>query len=253
MVAQPRANGGLPGPCCAAAMCETESTMSFLGTGVYPLRQAARLVRADTTAVRRWLLGYQRTGQRYEPLWTPELAEAGLGEPVIGFRDLLELRLVAAFERHGVSLRVIRATADYARQHFKAQYPLTSKRFLTDGKTIFLAAMKTATEEDEEMIDVPKKQLVFSDIIRPSLYAGIDYEGVRARRWYPMGDDHKVVVLDPGVQFGAPIVARAGIPTDILHASFMAEGQDRKAVARIYGVTPSEVDAAVRFEAKLAA
>lgn len=225
--------------------------MNLVGTGVYPLRHAARLAEADPAAVRRWLLGYTRKGQRYAPLWQGELANADLGEPVIGFRDLLELRLVAAFERHGVSLRVIRATVEAARAEFKTDYPLTAKRFLTDGKSIYLEAVK-ATGEDH-MIDLPKRQLVFSDIIRPSLYAGIEYEGVKARRWYPLGDAKKTVMLDPGVQFGAPIVARAGIPTDTILAAFEAQKGDRRAVARIFDITPQEVDAAVRFEHKLAA
>jgi uncharacterized protein (DUF433 family) len=111
--------------------------------------------------------------------------------------------------------------------------------------------MKSATEG--HMMEVPKRQMVFSDIVRPSLYAGIEYEGIRARRWYPMGDDRKVVVLDPGIQFGTPIVSKAGIPTDTLYASFLAEGKDRRAVSRIYDVSLQEVDAAVRFESKLAA
>ena len=225
--------------------------MTFLGTGVYPLRQAARLVGTNADAVRRWLLGYKRGRQEYEPLWQPELKGAELGEAVISFRDLLELRMVAAFAEHGVSIRVIRATADYARQAFSTDYPLTARRFLTDGKTIFLEAVKAAGEG--EMMDVPKRQLVFSSIIRPSLYMGIEYIGDRARRWFPLGGSSKVVVLDPNVQFGTPILASAGIPTDALHAAFLAEGRDRKAVARIFSVTPQEVDAAVRFETKLAA
>jgi uncharacterized protein (DUF433 family) len=224
--------------------------MSLIGTGVYVLRQVARLIEADSASVRRWLLGYTRRGQEYAPLWRSELADVDLGEPVVGFRDLLELRLVAAFASHGVSLRTIRATADYARQEFGTAYPLTSQRFLTDGKTIFLEAVKAT--EDGDMLDVPRRQLVFSDIIRPSLYKGIEFEGPRARRWYPQGEGHKVV-LDPEIQFGAPIVSRAGVPTDAIHAAFLANGKDRKVVARIFDLRPQEVDAAVRFESKLAA
>lgn len=226
--------------------------MSFLGTGVYPLRQAARLVGADAGAVRRWLLGYSRAGRIYDPLWTPEISSDGIGEAVIGFRDLLELRLVAAFADHGVNAKVIRATIDFARREFQTDYPLTTQRFLTDGKTIFQEA-KNATG-DSAMLDVVKRQFVFSHIIRQSLYTGVEYvDGVRARRWYPLRDDRKIVVLDPGVQFGSPIVAKAGIPTDTIHAAFVAEGKDRNAVARIFGISPREVAAAVRFENQLAA
>ncbi|MBL8324818.1 MAG: DUF433 domain-containing protein [Rubrivivax sp.] len=107
--------------------------------------------------------------------------------------------------------------------------------------------------DEEAMIDLPRRQLVFSEIIRPSLYAGIEYEGMHARRWYPMGEGRRAVVLDPAVQFGSPIVAHAGIPTDIIHAAYLAEGRDRSAVARIFKIEPRDVDAAVKFESKLAA
>lgn len=227
--------------------------MGLIGTGVYSIRQAARLVGAEPASVRRWLLGYERKQQRYEPLWAPELAAEDLGEPVLGFRDLLELRLVNAFVRHGVSLRVIRATADFARDEFGTPYPLTAKRFLTDGRTIFLEAVRSAGED--EMLDVSRRQFVFSDIVRPSIYSGIEYsdDGGHARRWFPLGPDRKLVVLDPAVQFGAPIVNRAGVPTDTIYSSYLAEGKDRQQVARIFDIRPVEVDAAVRFEMQLAA
>lgn len=233
--------------------CATLLRMSLLGVGVYPVSQAARLAGVNTAAVRRWLLGYSRQGKSYPPLWKPEVDPDELGEHAIGFRDLLELRLVAAFEHRGVSLRVIRATVEFARQEFGTAYPLTAKRFLTDGRTIFLEAKRAAGEE--EMIDVPKKQLVFGDIIRPSLYEGIEYEdeGTSALRWFPLGMKQRAIVLDPKVQFGSPIVASAGVPTDTIAASVKAEGGDRKAVARIYGISPQEVAAAVRFETQLAA
>ena len=229
--------------------------MDLIGTGIYPLQQAARLVGVEPRAVRRWLQGYARKykGQkvRSEPLWRTQLAGQDLPDEVIGFRDLLELRMVAAFVRHGVDLKVIRATVDAAAENFGADYPLTSQKFLTDGKRIFLDAIEQATGEPR-LIDVLRKQFVFSDIIKPSLYAGIEYGRDGARRWFPLGK-RKTIVLDPGLQFGTPVVAEVGIPTDTIHASFLAEGRDRAMVARVFDITPKMVMAAVEFEERPAA
>lgn len=201
------------------------------------------------------MLGYRRPygGEtRFSPpLWRTQLAEADLTDPAIGFRDLLELRLVNAFAQHGVDLRVIRATADAARTSFGSDYPLTMKRFLTDGKRIFAEVVEASGET--RMLDPSQGQYVFSTIVTPSLYAGIEYEGDMARRWYPLGTGRKSVVIDPAIQFGAPIVTETGIPTDTLYAAFQAEGRDREAVARIFDVEVKHVDAAIRFEEKLAA
>jgi len=229
--------------------------MDIIGIGCYPLSQAARLVGAEPRALRRWLLGYSRKYQgeqvRSEPLWATQLKDEGLPEDIIGFRDLLEARMVTAFVRHGVDLKVIRATIATAAQHFGIAYPLTQQQFLTDGKRIFLEAIEQATGEPK-MIDVVRKQFVFSDIIKPSLYAGIEYGDEGAVRWFPLGK-RKTIVLDPSLQFGTPVVTQAAIPTDTIYASYLAEGRDKGMVARVFDITPRMVSDAVEFEERLAA
>jgi uncharacterized protein (DUF433 family) len=228
--------------------------MDIIGTGIYPLHQAARLVGAEARALRRWLYGYSRKYKdehvRSEPLWSTQLKDENLPGDVIGFRDLLEARMVAAFVRHGVDLKVIRKTIAAASRDFSVDYPLTQQQFLTDGKRIFMEAVEAATGESK-MIDVVRKQFVFSDIIKPSLYAGIEYSAEGAVRWFPL--ERKTVVLDPAVQFGTPIVAHAGIPTDTIYASYLAEGKDETMVARIFDVTSQMVTDAIEFEEQLAA
>jgi len=209
----------------------------------------------EPRALRRWLLGYSRKYQgehlRSEPLWTTQLKDEGLPGDIIGFRDLLEARMVTAFVRHGVDLKVIRATIDSATQHFGIAYPLTQQQFLTDGKRIFWEAIEQATGEPK-MIDVIRKQFVFSDIIKPSLYAGIEYGDEGAVRWFPFGK-RRTIVLDPALQFGTPVVTQTGIPTDTIYASYLAEGRDKGMVARVFDITPRLVSDAVEFEERLAA
>lgn len=159
--------------------------------------------------------------------------------------------MVAAFVQHGVDLRVIRATIEAATHYFGQDYPLTNRQFRTDGKRIFLQAIEAATG-DEKIVDVVHRQFVFSDIISPSLYAGIEYDDESAVRWFPLGR-RRTIVLDPALQFGAPVIASAGIPTDTIHAAFLAEGRDRDMVARVFDITPRLVSEAVAFEQGLAA
>ena len=232
-----------------------DSATNLIGTGIYPLHQAARLVGEEPRTVRRWLRGYSwkyKDGRsRSGPLWKTQLENEELpGDKVIGFHDLLELRMVAAFVKHGVDLKVIRATIDAAAKDY-GDYPLSNRRFLTDGKTIFMQAVEEATGTTK-LIDVRGRQFVFSDVIKPSLYAGIEYDRDGASRWYPL-PKRRVIVLDPNIQFGAPIVADAGIPTDTIYTAYLAEGKDRGMVARIYRIAPEMVTAAVNFEQQLPA
>lgn len=227
----------------------------LLGSGIYPISQAARLVGQEVRYVRRWLRGYSwKYGEGRSssgPLWSTQYREEQLpGGETIGFRDLLELRMVAEFVKHGVSLKVLRATIAAASQDFEHDYPLSNRRFLTDGKRIFMEAAEASDEG--KLLDVLKRQQVISAVIRPSLYAGIEYDPHGPLRWYPLSRS-RTIVLDPEIQFGTPILADAGIPTDTIHDAWIAEGKDRMAVARLYDISPAMVTAAVTYEQRLAA
>ena len=234
-----------------------DQMLQLLGTGLYPLHKAARLVREDARTVRRWLKGYSwrhPDGKRSSgPLWALQYDEDTdlAGERILGFRDLLELRTVARFVQCGVPLRVIRETINIARQDL-GDYPLHSRRFVTDGRKIFLEAVERIGD-DAKMLDIRNRQFAIESVIRPSLIEGIEYgANAQALRWYPE-PKRKVIVLDPALQFGEPIIAEAGVPTDTLAAAYKAEQGDAQRVARLYRVTSQAVKAAVAFEHKLAA
>ena len=208
----------------------------------------------ESRTVRRWLKGYSwkyRDGRSYSgPLWQTQYEREELpGGRVISFQDLLQLRTVGEFAKHGVHLKVIRATIEAATRDLNSAYPLTVRKFLTDGKRIFMEAIEEATGS-EKLVDIVRGQFVFANIIRASLFAGIEYKDGNASRWYP--EKNRAVVLDPQIQFGTPILAEAGIPTDAIYDAWCAEGKDRNAIARIYGIKPSMVNAAVGFEQRLA-
>lgn len=231
------------------------------GTGIYSLREASRLVRAQPRDLSRWLFGYHYARKTADgtsietyspPLWQTQHAAADHDEPAIGFQDLLEVRFVKAFIEHGVPLPVIRKCLQTARALYGVDYPFTHLHFKTDGKTLFGEAMRQAQSEGT-LIDLHNRQYVFRDIIHPSLYAGVEYRGVQAARWWP-ASRREHIVLDPLRQFGSPIIEDTGTPTSALYASFLAEGANDHAVqatSGIFDVAPSLVRAAVRFEARL--
>lgn len=74
----------------------------------------------------------------------------------------------------------------------------------------------------------------------------VDYSSVSglARQWN-IGAD---VVIDPARALGKPIVRASGMPTAVLSAAYHANGRDAERVADWYGVTPTDVEAAISFE-----
>src|SRR6185312_236861 len=90
-----------------------------IGTGFYTVPEAARLLRTPPLNIRRWLGGYRfRLNCRPKnipPLWVPELPILD-GHLELGFRDLIELRFVAAFAKAGMGLKAIRHCLEHARE-----------------------------------------------------------------------------------------------------------------------------------------
>lgn len=230
---------------------------SLVGTGLYRIPRAAQLVGADVRNVRRWLKGYSRrtaSGTSItQPLWLLQYAddeEIG-GDYVLGFKDLMELRMVTQLIRQGVSLQAVRATIEVAREGL-GPYPLQSKRFLTDGKRIFMDVVG-ASAQDRRLVDVRRRQYVFDRIVRPALKDQIDFDGNgQPLRWFPL-PRKRLIVIDPSRQFGHPIIERTGVPTITVHQSYMAEKGALNFVSRLWRATPQEVMAAVEFEQRVAA
>ena len=230
-------------------MTTTDSPSRLLGVGLYTPKEASLYTGIPAKDIRRWIFGYRAHGVEHPGLWHPELAF--LDEHMLGFHDLLEIRFVHAFRQHGVSLQAIRGASSQARELFAQDYPFTCKRFQTDGRNIFATVLDETG--DEALLDLVRRQWAFKQVIKPSLYEGIDYasEGA-AQRWYPQGRS-KAIVLDPTRNFGKPIVAATGIDTSVIYQAYKAEGQNAKRVATIFEVAIAAVDAAVAFEQRIAA
>src|ERR1700730_9270374 len=234
-----------------------------LGRGVYGSADALRLInfrRSKDTAFRsisrqtiaRWLRGYDYSlaGEirHSAPLWRPDYANDD-DTIELSFRDLIELRFVKAFRDIGLSLRTIRECFDQAVELVQDKRPFSTQRFRTDGKTIFLEI--TSKVREGELLDLKKRQGVFHRIVEPSLH-DLEFDAQVVARWFPFGASRKTVVVDPARAFGRPIVAKGGVPTQVLSEAVQVEGSLEK-VARLYEIQLAAVRDAVAFEGQLAA
>src|SRR5690606_180538 len=125
-----------------------------------------------------------------------------------------------------------------------------TRKFRTDGKRIF-AEFAEATG-DPQLLDLTQSQFAFHTVVEPSLFESLEFSDEdEAARWFPAWP-RRQVVLDPQRAFGRPILAKPGIPTDVLAKAVEAEKSIER-VARWYGIEPRDVRAAVEFEQRLAA
>jgi len=223
---------------------------SLLGLGVYSVPEAARLTGVSASRIRRWLQGYSYNAggaaRTSLPLWRQQIASEG--SLILSFRDLLEVRFIDAFRRHGVSWKAIRRAAECAAEIVQDSYPFSTRRFKTDGRSIFAEIVQETG--DESLLDLVKSQYEFKSIVEPFLFEGLEFStlGIEPVRWWPLGTDRRVVI-DPERSFGQPIVDPESVPTSVLARAFRAEGSVQ-GVARWYMVDPKSVEDAVEFEAQ---
>jgi uncharacterized protein (DUF433 family) len=222
----------------------------LIGVGIYTPAEAALYTGISAKDIRRWMFGYKAAdGVQHPGLWQPELDFAE--ERLLGFHDLLEIRFVHAFRKHGVSLQAIRTASQQAKEMFEQPYPFTCRRFQTDGRSIFATVLHETG--DETILDLARRQFAFKQVIAPSLYEGIDYaEEGSAQRWYPVKRS-KAVVLDPSINFGKPTLDSVGIDTSSIYHAYLAEDQSIRRVAALYEIKPAAVEAAVNYEHGIAA
>jgi uncharacterized protein (DUF433 family) len=225
-----------------SAMINGRMAEAEFGIGAYSLAEAGRLLRVSPTTIRRWLFGYgyDRDGARTEqkPLWRPQYG-ADQDEPLLGFRDLLEARIVRGFRDLHIGLPTIRACLDFARDVVEDDHPFSTRRFKSDGRRLFLES------GDGRLIDLKVRQHVFKRIVEPS-FVDLDFDAEAASRWWLL-PKKRSIVLDPARSFGQPIVAEHGIRTARLAQAFEAEGSVAR-VAQLYELKPALVRDALTFE-----
>lgn len=216
------------------------------GIGIYTAPEAARMVGMQPATLRRWLLGYNHDTKHEEPLWQPQYDAEDDAGVLLGFRDLIEARIVNALRAKKIGLPTIRICMERAREIVGQDRPFSTQQFKTDGKTIFLEI--TRDLDEPELIDLRRKQGVFNRVVAPSL-ADLDFGPDGAERWWLL-HGRRTIVADPDRAFGQPIVADHGITTARVVQAVKAEGSVA-AVAKIYEIKPKLIRDALAYEQHL--
>lgn len=204
---------------------------STLGVGLYSLVDAARLLKTPRRTLSRWVEGYVDSERTYGPLIERE------DEAALSFGDLVELMYVRGFRDAGVHLGTIRQTAAKYRQEWQNPFPLATKRFVTDGRTLLL-------KEGEEWKQALTGQL---QAFLEEMGKHLVHVGDLACEWRPLGTN-RAVVVNPDRSFGKPIDDMSGAHTYVLANAFTAD-RDAEEVAWWYGTSVSAVRDAAEFEA----
>jgi uncharacterized protein (DUF433 family) len=172
----------------------------------------------------------------------PDGARAGLS-----FVNLVEAHVLDAIRRHHqVPLSKIRPAIDYLRKHFLSNHPLADQRFETDGLDLFI-------DKFGQLINVTQSgQIALRELLKAHLHR-VEHDATGAAvRLYPFTRkrdlrEPKVVVIDPHISYGRPVLVGTGIPTAVVAERYKA-GESIDELAEDYGRPPKDIEEAIRCE-----
>ncbi len=215
---------------------------------IYTISEAARYLTVPAATIRYWSVGRDD----YQPLiTTPE------HEPVLlSFLNLTELHILAAIRRkHKVKMPSIRKAIQYLAKHplraSEKRHPLISRKLETDGLDLLI-------EQYGQLINISQAgQTAMREIISAALRRiNRDSDGIPIKL-YPftraaMIDAPSMVVIDPTISAGRPIISGTGLTTQLIAERYKA-GESVSDLARDYERENAEIEEAIRCELQAAA
>jgi uncharacterized protein (DUF433 family) len=218
----------------------------------YSITEASRYLSIPAATLRSWVAGRKYPTGAGPKFFRPIIQLTANARDGLSFANLVEAHVLDAIRRHHqVQLSKIREAIHYLRQHFGSNHPLSEQRFQTDGIDLFV-------EKFGRLIDVTQSgQITLRELLKAHLHrVEHDHTGA-AVRLYPFTrkrDLHepKVVVIDPHISYGRPVLAGTGIPTAVVAERYKA-GESIDELAEDYGRSRKEIEEAIRCELSLEA
>lgn len=191
---------------------------------------------------------YLRLPHRTVSTWTSEFRIVAPVEPhLLSFINVVELHILKGMRKvHKVPMQRIRRALEHVKDAYPSEHPLVDRDFETDGVDIFINYLG-------EYINVSRYgQPGFKEIVSTYLKRiGRNVNGT-AEVLYPFvstdrEDEPNLIVLNPKVAFGKPVITGTGISTAIIAARFNAR-ESVAALAEEYGLPQAQIEEAVRWE-----
>ena len=218
----------------------------------YGFSEASHLLKIPLVTLRSWVRGrpYDTTSgkRRFEPLIT--LPDHDL--PLLSFINLIEAHVLDAIRyKDRLPLINVRTGIKTLKEKYNSEHPLVEYEFQHDGVDLF-------TDIEKNIVNVSRGgQFAIREIISASLKRiARDPQGSAIALYpflkrYPQDvEEQKLVLIDPRISFGKPILVGVGIPTAVIADRFAA-GEKIAALARDYGCASWEIKKAIDYEQAL--
>jgi uncharacterized protein (DUF433 family) len=219
----------------------------------YGIAEASRYLSIPRGTLRGWTLGQPYEVRGVQRLFAPVIQIADRERRLLSFTNLFEGYVLDAIRRqHSISLqKVRRALAFLRKRHPGSKHPLAEYHFATFGADLFI-------EEYGRLVGVSSEgQLALRQAIDAYLNR-VDRDETGLLRLYPFTrrprslEGPRVVVIDPRISFGRPVITGTRIATAVIAERWRA-GESVEALAADYGRSLAEIEEAIRCETTQAA
>jgi uncharacterized protein (DUF433 family) len=218
----------------------------------YGIYESAHALKIPPGTLKSWIHGRSypthHGTKRFEPIIM--LPDEDL--PLLSFINLVEAHVLDAIRyKDKIPLISVRSAVKHLREKYNSAHPLVEFEFQHDGVDLF-------TEMEKDIVNVSREgQLAIRDIITAYLKRiARDPQG-SAVALYPYLKRHpqqveepKLVLIDPRISFGKPILVSVGAPTAVV-ADRNSAGETVAELAEDYGCEASEIEKAIEYERAL--
>ena len=212
-------------------------------TPIYGVTEAAQYLRVPLNTLRYWVHG----GGPVPPL----IRLAGSEPSRLSFMNLLECYMLSSMRAiYDVRIPKVRKSLATLAKYVQHRHPLVEQAFQTDRRDLFI-------EHVGKIVNLSKDEQILIPGVMELYLERIERDPKGLFKLYPFvmertANEPRLILINPAVGFGKPVIAGTGISTAVISSRFNAR-ESVPDLAFEYGVTPKQIEEAIRWEQRTAA
>jgi uncharacterized protein (DUF433 family) len=218
-------------------------TADVMEVPIYGLTEAAQYLRVPLNTLRYWVHGGGPV---------PPLIRLASSEPSrLSFMNLLECYMLSSMRAiYDVRIPKVRKSLATLAKYVQHRHPLVEQAFQTDRRDLFI-------EHVGRIVNLSKDSQILIPGVMELYLERIERDPKGLFKLYPFvmertSKEPRLILINPAVGFGKPVIAGTGISTAVISSRFNAR-ESVPDLASEYGVTPKQSEEAIRWEQRTAA
>ncbi len=221
-----------------------EASRRMDALGLYGIPEAARLLGSAPPFTNGRTVAPPQLSRWIRSNLPPEEPAVPSARRMITFKDLISSRMVAILHSRGVRFHEIQDTERWVRDNLDIDWPFVSRPLWTYASEVY-------SDFEQHLLVVSRFGQHAMEFLRgwlTEIDLDMDFdEDNLVSSWTPF----ERVTIDPTIQLGQPCISGTRIPTSTIWGNLRA-GDSFEVVARLYDLAPEQIDAAVRWELRVA-